>query len=73
MPQDVALAEASVRSQHHLEEHVLRNQNPVPVSRIDEALNSGSVLFIAWTLGALPRAILVPADDPSLRGKHGQG
>ena len=60
--QNVAIAEAAVPGQHHLEEHVLRHQDRVEVAVVDQTANGDRVLLVAGRLRLLIGVEVVHAD-----------
>ena len=58
----VAIAEAAKTGQHHLEEHVLRQQHPVAEAHIDEGADCAGVLLVGRRLGILVGIVIVHAD-----------
>ena len=62
MLEDVAVAEAAVAGQHHLQEDVLRKEDGIEIPVGDEARQSGGVLLVAGRLGLLVGIEEVHAD-----------
>src|SRR4051812_4448392 len=60
--QDVTISEAAMAGQHHLEKHILGNEDHIKIAVVDELRDRGGVLLIARRLGLLISIEVIHAD-----------
>src|SRR5204862_2200747 len=62
MGHDIGIAEAAIVSEHHLDEDVLRQEDPVEKAQIDQPLDGARIVFIRRALHLLIGIPVVHAD-----------